>query len=62
LSDYQREGKSDDDKVCKEAREEVQKALLQFYIALLDHDLVDNEYQSAIISGLAVLGIREDKD
>jgi superfamily II DNA helicase RecQ len=61
LSDYQEEGKSDDNEVCKEARADVQKALLQFCIALLDHDLVDNEYQSAIISGLAVLGVREDK-
>lgn len=61
LSDYQEEGKSDDDEVCKEAREEVQKALLQFCITLLDYDLVDNEYQSVIISGLAVLGVREDK-
>ncbi len=44
LSNYQEEGKSDDDDVCKEARADVQKALLQFCIALLDYDLVDNEY------------------
>ena len=36
----------------------MQKALLQFCIALLDHDLVDNEYQSAIISvSRPVLGL-----
>lgn len=61
LSDYQEEGKSDDDEVFKEAQVNVQQALLRFCIALLDHNLVDNEYQSAIISGLAVLGVREDK-
>lgn len=61
MSDYQEEGKSDDDEVCTEARADVQRALLQFCIALLDHNLVDNEYQSAIISGLAVLSVREDK-
>jgi hypothetical protein len=61
LSDYQEEGKSDEDEVCTEARADVQRALLQFCIALLDHNLVDNEYQSAIISGLAVLSVREDK-
>ncbi|KFZ23682.1 hypothetical protein V502_01840 [Pseudogymnoascus sp. VKM F-4520 (FW-2644)] len=61
LSDYQEEGKSDDDEMCKEAQVNVQQALLRFCIALLDHNLVDNEYQSAIISGLAVLGVREDK-
>jgi hypothetical protein len=61
LSDYHEEGRSDDDAVCQEARADVQQALLQFWIALLDHDLVDNEYRSPIISGLAVLGIREDQ-
>lgn len=39
----------------------MQQALLRFCIALLDYNLVDNEYQSAIISRLAVLGVREDK-
>ncbi|KFZ23510.1 hypothetical protein V502_02011 [Pseudogymnoascus sp. VKM F-4520 (FW-2644)] len=61
LSDYQEEGKSDNDEVCKEAQVNVQQALLRFCIALLDHNLVNNKYQSAIISGLAVLGVREDK-
>ena len=32
-----------------------------FYIALLDHPLQDNEYESAIISGLAVLMIKGEK-
>jgi len=37
----------------------VQGRVLQFCIALLDHGLADNEYQSVIISGLAVLGLQE---
>ena len=61
VSDYQEQGKNDKDRVCIEGRVQVREALLQFCIALLDHDLVDNEFQSAIISGLAVLGIRDDK-
>ncbi|KAK9316048.1 hypothetical protein V1522DRAFT_391665 [Lipomyces starkeyi] len=50
LSDYHEDGYGDDDQVCQEARADVQQALLQFWVALLDHNLVDNEYQSAIIS------------
>ena len=61
LSDYKEENRSKDEEEYEKARDEVQRRLLQFCIALLDHDLVDNEYRSAIISGLAVLGIREDK-
>jgi len=34
--------------------------VLQLCIDLLNHLLKDNEYRSAIISGLAVLGIRDD--
>ena len=61
VSDYEEEGKGEEDEVYKEARADVQQALLQFCIALLDHNLVDNEYRSPVISGLAVMGIREDK-
>jgi hypothetical protein len=34
---------------------------LRFCINLVDHPLQDNEYKNAIISGLAVLGIRDDE-
>jgi hypothetical protein len=61
LCDYEEEGRSAEDEVCEEARASVQQALLQFCIALLDHNLVDNEYKSPVISGLAVMGVREDK-
>lgn len=40
--------------------EQIQKRVLDFCIALLDHPIGDNEYESAIISGLAALGIREE--
>ena len=34
---------------------------MRFCIDLVDHPLQDNEYKNAIISGLAVLGIRDDE-
>jgi hypothetical protein len=39
---------------------QIQHRVLQFCIELLDHPIGDNEYDSAIISGLAALGLRED--
>jgi len=38
----------------------IQQEILQLCIELLNYPLQDNEYKSAIISGLAVLGIRDD--
>ena len=38
----------------------IQREILRLCIALLNHPLQDNEYQNAIISGLAVMGIRDD--
>ena len=35
----------------------IQREVLRFCIDLLNHPLKDNEYKSAIISGLVVLGI-----
>ena len=61
LIDYKKENRSEEDEEYEKARVEVERRLLQFCIALLDHNLIDNEYRSAIISGLAVLGLREDK-
>ena len=40
---------------------QIQREVLRFCITLLDHPLQDNEYQSAIISGLAVLMMKGDK-
>jgi hypothetical protein len=44
-----------------ERMKKVQRRVLRFCVDLLDHPLQDNEYESAIISGLAVLGIRDEK-
>lgn len=38
-----------------------QRDVLRFCIDLLDHPLQDREYESAMISGLAVLGLRDDE-
>jgi len=38
----------------------IQREILRLCIELLNHPLKDNEYKSAMISGLAVLGIRDD--
>jgi hypothetical protein len=43
-----------------EFKDRIQREILRLCIALLNHPLQDNEYKSAIISGLAVLGIRDD--
>jgi flagellar motor protein MotB len=61
VSNYEEEGKGEEDEAYKEAWADVQQALLQFCIVLLDHNLVNNEYRSPVISGLAVIGVREDK-
>ena len=39
----------------------IQRRVLRLCIDLLRHPLQDNEYESAMISGLAVLGIRDDE-
>ena len=51
-------GKEDGNaKAYQDLEKHVQNWLLQFYITLLDHNLANNEYQSVIISGLAILGL-----
>ena len=53
-------GKEDGNaKACRDLEKHVQNQLLQFCITLLDHNLANNEYQSVIISGLAILGLQE---
>jgi hypothetical protein len=42
--------------------QEIQREILRFCIALLDHPLQDDEYKRAIISGLAVLMIKGEKE
>jgi hypothetical protein len=38
----------------------IQRQILRLWIALLNQPLQDDEYKSVLISGLAVLGMRED--
>lgn len=38
----------------------IQRQILRLWIALLNQPLQDNEYKSVLISGLAILGMRED--
>jgi hypothetical protein len=39
-------------------RDAIEEASLAFWIAMFDHKMKDHEYDSAIVSGLAVIGIR----
>ena len=57
-SDQAREGEESNEEI--EFIGQIQQEILQLCIALLNYLLQDNEYKSAIISGLAVLGIRDD--
>lgn len=38
----------------------LQSRFLRFWISLLDHSLPDNEHKNALISGIAVLGLKAD--
>src|SRR5450432_315501 len=40
--------------------ERIDRLCLDLYITLLNHELGNNEYKSVIISGLAVIGFRDD--
>jgi hypothetical protein len=43
-------------------REGVIQTSLEFWVAMFDHDLKDNEYENAMLSGLAVLGTCGEKN
>jgi superfamily II DNA helicase RecQ len=43
-------------------REDVIRASSEFWVAMFDHDLKDNEYENAMLSGLAVLGTCGEKN
>ena len=43
-------------------REEIIQASSTFWIAMFDHNLKDNEYENAVLSGLAVLGTCGEKN
>lgn len=54
-----REGEEAESEEEVEWMRQVQRMVLQFCIALLNQTLQDHEYKSAIISGLAVLGMQD---
>jgi hypothetical protein len=56
--DPAREGEESDEEIEFIGR--IQREMLQLCIELLGHPLQDNEYKSASISSLAVLGIRDN--
>ncbi|XP_022163480.1 uncharacterized protein LOC111028984 [Myzus persicae] len=43
-------------------REDVVRASSEFWVAMFDHDLKDNEFENAMLSGLAVLGTCGEKN
>jgi hypothetical protein len=51
------ETSSDDGRLDEQQQEALEGHVLQFMLSLLDHVLGDNEYTSALISSMAVLGI-----
>jgi hypothetical protein len=49
--------KSEDNSINKQEEVQLEELALLLILALLDHYLKDDEYASALISGMAVLGI-----
>jgi hypothetical protein len=47
-------------KQVKESQQSCRDMCAQFIIAMLDHPLGDHQYDSVLISALAVMGVRED--
>jgi len=58
IDDAAQEGEESDEEI--EFIDKIQREILRLCVDLLHHLLQDNEYKSAMISGLAVLGIRDD--
>ena len=56
-SGAEEEGESDEE---IEWMGRIQRQILRLWIALLNQSLQDDEYKSVLISGLAILGMRED--
>ena len=51
------DGKDSKDSIDAEEEEKLEELALLLMLALLDYPLKDNKYTSALISGMAVLGI-----
>jgi hypothetical protein len=48
--------------LSSDEREGIIRASSEFWVAIFDHDLKDNEYKNAMMSRLAVLGIYGEKN
>ena len=57
LDDTESETSSDNGRLDEQQQDALEGHVLQFMLSLLDHVLGDNEYTSALISSMAVLGI-----
>ncbi|KAF1828019.1 hypothetical protein BDW02DRAFT_513530, partial [Decorospora gaudefroyi] len=57
---YMGEMKSEARRQSLGSRSPLELACLRFWIALLDHNLAGDEYKSALLSGVAVLGLKPD--
>jgi hypothetical protein len=57
FGDAESETSSEDARLDEQQQEALEDHVLQFILSLLDHILGDNEYTSALISSMAVLGI-----
>ena len=53
-------GGKDIDKQVKEGQESCRDMCARFIVAMLDHPLGDHQYDSVLISALAVMGVRDD--
>jgi hypothetical protein len=56
FDDTESETSSDDGRLDEQQQDALEGHVLQFMLPLLDHVLGDNEYTSALISSMAVLG------
>ena len=62
VGDSESRDKEEEEELDKEIKQigRIQQKILRLWIALLNQPLQDDEYKSVVISGLVVLGIRED--
>ncbi|KAL6155692.1 hypothetical protein ACJBU6_05896 [Exserohilum turcicum] len=61
LGDRHGDSDSEEEPLDAEDAEALQDQVLAFMLTLLDHKLASSEYESGLISGMAVLGVSADK-
>jgi superfamily II DNA helicase RecQ len=55
-----KDGESQPRPDARTRKQQIEEACLEFWLSLLDHPLKDREYDSALVSGLAVLGVETE--